>query len=411
MEISNAILDMLEEQFDERIVAIRLGVEAGLTTEQIVLYAKPEFCLEEMESAIIGLKGGLTAEQIQVFLKDQYDHMEMGLICEGFLSGISMNEMKSILSDEKGYYDILKDRINDILKGSYKENLEKARVIARRNKTYSLEALSDGARRLYQEFKEVYIESGHRYSGAISETSSNRKEIHELLECGLIQRRDCQAVSFELNVLERFSLIDEYDLPKKWKETGGSVFELNNGYFGELQRVLREVCFMPEYPHLMKCKDFDLFKEAFIEETLAKIEKTLELHNDADFYSKESEDYFEAADKWYSGYTTTSNFIRNYGDNPDYKLYDSVKHSFRGRNLEDIKRLVNEGADVNHAFMPKEFGYVPLHWAAHNGDIAVMEFLKDSGVNMNALTVDGRTTISRTMSARCLSLLTSSISL
>lgn len=157
---------------------------------------------------------------------------------------------------------------------------------------------------------------------------------------------------------------------------------------------------MLEYPYLMKCEKFDLFKEVFSKEKLERIEesikayeeKTLEInYEDGEISHKEGKEFFKEAVLWYIDLKDTGKFIKQYGDNPDYKLYKSVQGSFRGNNLKDIQRYVNDGADVNHAFMPKEYGYVPLHWAAHNGDITVMKFLKDSGADINALSVGGKT--------------------
>lgn len=172
-------------------------------------------------------------------------------------------------------------------------------------------------------------------------------------------------------------------------------------YPKEIYKVLLDMLEKNKYPCLSSCKDFNAIKHAFSKEMLAEIEEAIYLYDETDLlvvdeetnelYHREGKDFFKPAVEWYAGFFGTKDFISDYGDNLDYKLYQSAKGSFRGRNLEEIKQYVRDGADVNYKFMPEEFGYSPFFWAAHNSDIAVMKFLKDSGADINAFDTTGKT--------------------
>lgn len=172
-------------------------------------------------------------------------------------------------------------------------------------------------------------------------------------------------------------------------------------YPKEIYKALLDMLEKNKYPYLSTCKDFNAIKHAFSKEMLTEIEEAICLYDETDLlvfnvetnelYHREGKEFFKPAVEWYAGLLGTKNFISDCGDNLDYKLYQSVKGSFRGRNLEEIKQYVRDGADVNYKFMPEEFGYSPFFWAAHNSDIAVMKFLKDAGADINAFNTSGKT--------------------
>ena len=57
-------------------------------------------------------------------------------------------------------------------------------------------------------------------------------------------------------------------------------------------------------------------------------------------------------------------------------------------NVEEVKRLIKEGADVN----AKDFmGYTPLHWAVIKGDNKIIEILISNGAYVNGEDKDGYT--------------------
>jgi ankyrin repeat protein len=61
-------------------------------------------------------------------------------------------------------------------------------------------------------------------------------------------------------------------------------------------------------------------------------------------------------------------------------MSDLIEAVMRG-DLEEVKRLVTNGANVNAA---NKYGTTPLHVAADSGQAAIVEFLVANGANVNA---------------------------
>lgn len=55
--------------------------------------------------------------------------------------------------------------------------------------------------------------------------------------------------------------------------------------------------------------------------------------------------------------------------------------------MNSVRLLVSKGADVNAVNEP---GFRPLHWAAGNGHLAVVELLLSNGARPNVVGANGR---------------------
>lgn len=73
--------------------------------------------------------------------------------------------------------------------------------------------------------------------------------------------------------------------------------------------------------------------------------------------------------------------------NDGYELYSAVKAG----NIEKIRTLINNGADVNYVFRPEEFAYTPLHMAAYYAKNETIELLVNKGANINCYSLEGKT--------------------
>lgn len=73
--------------------------------------------------------------------------------------------------------------------------------------------------------------------------------------------------------------------------------------------------------------------------------------------------------------------------NKGYDLYNAVKKG----NIEMIRNLISQGADVNYVFQPEVYGYTPLHMAAYYAMNKIIELLVDNGANINVYSLDGKT--------------------
>ena len=65
----------------DQIKEIRLGFQAGLTIEQIKIYAKSELSWEQMRQIRLAFKAGLTIEQIKICAKSEFSPDQMNQIC------------------------------------------------------------------------------------------------------------------------------------------------------------------------------------------------------------------------------------------------------------------------------------------------------------------------------------------
>lgn len=229
---------------EEKFEVIKKGFEEGLTADQVALYARPDLYNEQMDVLRCGIKGGMSYEQVNFVIDLEGDWTEMQIQCIGFLLGMSIGEMSSIVNNPN-YHEKLDSRIEELLDEFATKKLPIANEICSSYQT-NLEGVSSGAVVLLQAFYAKYINEGYKYSGSIQKEDifklgCRESELKELLEKGVVKRRDCIAESYELTMMERYCLIKDNDVLEKWDKHGGVNFRLNNGYYGEFHRVLREV--------------------------------------------------------------------------------------------------------------------------------------------------------------------------
>lgn len=91
------------------------GLELGLDTEQIKLYAKPDFNYKQMIQIMYGLKNGLNNKQICFYAKPEFDGIQMCEIRKGFEEGLSTKEI-SVYAKPEFWPDQM-----DFLKSVFKE--------------------------------------------------------------------------------------------------------------------------------------------------------------------------------------------------------------------------------------------------------------------------------------------------
>lgn len=243
---NNVFIEALKNFLDEdQLGYIQKGIAEGFTSEQIGIYAKPQFIGEEMEVIFYAIKDGLTKEQINLAIEKADDFWQMDDICNGFKVGISLEEMKDITS-ATDWPDLLSEKIRPLLEAESKKNMEIGEYFAAEYKKENKQKMFTGAAEAINLFKEKYIESGWQYNGCFKhsellEKGVKKSVINKLVDKGFICERNSTALTYELPLIERFSLIKEYNLNEQWAKTGGDSFRLNNGYNGEYHVVLRNV--------------------------------------------------------------------------------------------------------------------------------------------------------------------------
>ncbi|KAE8777833.1 ankyrin repeat and protein kinase domain-containing protein 1-like [Hordeum vulgare] len=71
----------------------------------------------------------------------------------------------------------------------------------------------------------------------------------------------------------------------------------------------------------------------------------------------------------------------------DDRGWNQLHVAARKGNLKEVRRLLNEGMDVNApAWGPKSPGATPLHLAAQGGHVKIMDELLERGANIDART-------------------------
>ena len=71
-------------------------------------------------------------------------------------------------------------------------------------------------------------------------------------------------------------------------------------------------------------------------------------------------------------------------------LYNAVKAG----NLQDAKRAILNGADVNYTYRPEEYKYTPIHMAAYYADKKMLNLLIENKCDINPLSLDLETPLS-----------------
>jgi glutamyl/glutaminyl-tRNA synthetase len=100
--------------------------------------------------------------------------------------------------------------------------------------------------KLYEVFKAEYLRNGYMYSGCmeysyIRSLGFSKESITELVESELIEKRNCEAYSYELTNEERKKLIQENNLSAVWEnDKTARVFYPNSlVYTGEVAMVMQ----------------------------------------------------------------------------------------------------------------------------------------------------------------------------
>jgi hypothetical protein len=96
--------------------------------------------------------------------------------------------------------------------------------------------------------RDNYISQGYVYSGSMSpglvarrlgvEAGKALEALVSLVERGIVKRRGCEALSFELPAVERLRLIIDHGLARRWEETAACFHP--NEPTGEVGRTRRE---------------------------------------------------------------------------------------------------------------------------------------------------------------------------
>ena len=79
---------------------IALGTEAGLTPEQVSLYAREEFSGIQMNSLRYAIQDGLPPEQIRVMANPAFDSVQMDILRTSFQGGIPMERVLTYAKPE-----------------------------------------------------------------------------------------------------------------------------------------------------------------------------------------------------------------------------------------------------------------------------------------------------------------------
>ncbi|VAH54482.1 unnamed protein product [Triticum turgidum subsp. durum] len=78
---------------------------------------------------------------------------------------------------------------------------------------------------------------------------------------------------------------------------------------------------------------------------------------------------------------------RSDSDDADDRGWSQLHVAARKGNLKEVRRLLNEGMNVNApTWGPKSPGATPLHLAAQGGHVKIMDELLERGANIDART-------------------------
>ena len=278
---------------EEKLEMIDRIYKAGLEEAMVGLIIQPNFCAEQMDVLLNGAQNGLSYDQVSYVADSKGDWMEMETILIGFQLGMSVGEMEETLDSEEGY-SLLDRKIEGLLDKFTEEKAPIAdRILSSYMNRVQAQETSPEAERLQLVFCLKYDNEGYRYSGAISKSEIDHEgcgedAFQELLEKGIILRRDCQKEMYELSIPERYFEIRKQNALSEWEKNGGDFFRLNNGYNGEFQRVLRgmlhmEQEFQEKQPYRIAVKEI-LVKEVEIYANSPKEaeEMALNLHTDGE---------------------------------------------------------------------------------------------------------------------------------
>ena len=108
--------------------------------------------------------------------------------------------------------------------------------------------LSDVERKILELMEQEYIRKGYMYSGSISINNHRLLKIigddnpvdvmFRMVKKGLIEKRKCEALAFQLPAQKRLQLIKKYNLAVEWEKT--APFFHPNSPYGEVTSVYKE---------------------------------------------------------------------------------------------------------------------------------------------------------------------------
>jgi len=108
----------------------------------------------------------------------------------------------------------------------------------------------DDTTRVQEAYEAEYVRCGYMYSGEMSPEYLGRvtglgfdralAAIKALVAAGVLQRRKCDAWTYELVPAERARLITTHGLSERW-EDAAPYFYPNDPRYGEIPSVMREI--------------------------------------------------------------------------------------------------------------------------------------------------------------------------
>lgn len=93
--------------YHAQLYEIRLGLQNGLTKEQVSLYAKPEFGDLQMNQIRLGLERGLSIEKVKIYARPEFLSTQMAVIREALESGLTIDQVKVFARPEYDSFQML----------------------------------------------------------------------------------------------------------------------------------------------------------------------------------------------------------------------------------------------------------------------------------------------------------------
>ena len=85
--------------------------------------------------------------------------------------------------------------------------------------------MTQKAQELFEKFLKEYCDKGYMYSGMLPYDIQYKDEYKELEKLGLIQKRHCDGLAYELTGIEKRKLITDCNLEKLWEKKADYFME------------------------------------------------------------------------------------------------------------------------------------------------------------------------------------------